>query len=298
LLNFGPQYFKNSDTWSAIFSSLAPSNNPPAFFTEDNKLAIGEGAFDWPPMGESQTNNGILTSNQLGSYLTQFEQKAVAWGAYISSAFPRFHDIYAQAGAQPSLGYLDDNNGLTFQSTLQRALTNSSQIVQIVTWNDYGEGTIVEPTTQYGFRDLGVIQNFRRLYLSPDYAGTTNDLTTATRLYNERRAYSSNAIASAELDRIFNDAIAGDLPDANLKLGGLESQSPVIYDMSFTNNQLAFSVGGYVSANGVTVQSTSDPTFTHWDIAGTLSAGSNAPSFTTNVTNSTGAVFYRISNQH
>ena len=38
LLNFGPQYFKSSENWAAIFSTLAPSNAP-AFFTEDNKLA-------------------------------------------------------------------------------------------------------------------------------------------------------------------------------------------------------------------------------------------------------------------
>jgi hypothetical protein len=297
LLNFGPQYFKSSDSWVAIFSGLAASNNPPAFFTENSKLAVGEGAFDWPPMYLSQTNSGVLTSNQLNNYLTQFEQGAALWGGYISSAFPRFHDIYQQAGTQPSLGYLDDDNGLTFQSTLQRAMTNASAIAQIVTWNDYGEGTIVEPTTQYGYRDLGVIQNLRRLYLSPSYAGTTNDLPTALRLYNARREYAGNAIASAEMDRVFSDAVAGDLPDANLKLGGLESQSPVIYNLIFTNNQLSFSVGGYVSGDGVAIQWTSDATLSHWQTAEILNAGTNAASFTTNVAGFTAPVFFRAANQ-
>jgi hypothetical protein len=296
LLNFGPQYFTSSDSWTAIFSALAASNNPPAFFTEDNKLAVGDGAFDWPPMGLSQTNNGILTTIQLNSYLTQFEQKAAIWSAFISSAFPRFHDIYAQAGVGPSYGYLDDNNGLTFQSTLQRAMTNSSTIVQIVTWNDYGEGTIVEPTVEYVCRDLGMLQNFRRLYLSAGYAGTTNDFSTALRLYNARREYAGNAIAYAELNRVFSNAVAEDLPDANLKLGGLESQSPVIYNVSLTGDQLAFSVGGYVSTNGVEVQSTTDSTLSHWRTVAILSPGSNAPSFTTNTVGFTAAVYFRIAN--
>ena len=39
-----------------------------------------------------------------------------------------------------SYGFLDDNNGLTFQTTLRRAMTNSSSIIQVATWNDYGEG--------------------------------------------------------------------------------------------------------------------------------------------------------------
>jgi glycosyl hydrolase family 99 len=297
LLNFGPQYFTASGDWVAIFSVLAPSNSPPAFFTEDNKLAIGRGAFDWPPMGMSQTNNGTLTTNQLNAYLTQFEQKAALWGAYISSAFPRFHDVYQQAGIRPSYGYLDDNHGLTFQSTLQRAMTNSSAIAQIVTWNDYGEGTVVEPTTDYGCRDLGVLQNFRRLYLSPGYAGTTNDFLLAIRVYNARRQYAGNAIAYAELDRIFTNAVTEDLSDASLKLSGLESQSPVIYNLSLANNQLAFSVGGYVSSNGVEVQSTSDAVLSHWQTAAFLSSGSNAPSFTTNIANFSGTVFFRAANR-
>jgi hypothetical protein len=297
LLNFGPQYFTASSDWVAIFSSLAPSNSPPAFFTEDNKLAIGQGAFDWPPMGMSQTNNGILTTNQLNSYLTQFEQKAAAWNAYISSAFPRFHDIYQQAGVQPSYGYLDDNNGLTFRSTLERAMTNSSTIAQIVTWNDYGEGTIVEPTSEYMYRDVGALQDLRRRYLSPGYAGTTNDFSTAIRLYNARHKYAGNAIAYAELDRVFSDAVAGDLLDANLKLGGLESQSPVIYNLSFADNQLAFFVGGYLSTNGAQVQSTSDATFSHWQTVADLRFGTNAPSFHTTVSNFTSTVFFRVAIQ-
>jgi hypothetical protein len=223
LLNFGPQYFKSSGDWASVFAVLAASNAP-AFFTEDNKLDAGAGAFDWPPMALSQTNGGILTANQLNVYLTQFEQKATAWPAYISSAFPRFHDIYAQAGAQPCLGDLDDNNGATFRSTLQRAMTNTSALVQLVTWNDYGEGTMIEPTAQHLGRDLGVLQNFRRLYLSPGYPGTTNDLLIADRLYHARRKYVGDAIANAEMNRIFSSAIAGNLSDANLKLSGLESK--------------------------------------------------------------------------
>src|SRR5260370_703619 len=49
LLNFGPQHFMASSNWEAIFSVLQATNRP-AFFTEDNRLAISTGAFNWPPM--------------------------------------------------------------------------------------------------------------------------------------------------------------------------------------------------------------------------------------------------------
>ncbi len=282
-LNFGPQYFGASSNWTTIFSVLAPSNAP-AFFTEDNRLSpAGAGAFDWPPMGLS--SGGVLGSNQLNFYLIAFEVKArtaPAWPAYISSAFPRFHDIYAQAGVSPSYGYLDDDNGGTFQNTLRRALTNTSALVQVVTWNDYGEGTVVEPTTQYQLRDLGVLQDFRRAYQDANYAGTTNDLSLAFRLYHARAQAAGNTALAAELDRIFARAVGGRLADAALRLSGVESRSPVIYDLSVTNGQLQFWVGGFLAPNGVKIQTTTDASLTNWQTSQTLASGGSgsAPFFT------------------
>ena len=92
--------------------------------------------------------------------------------------------------------------------------------------NDYGEGTIVEPTREYGYRDLGIIQDFRRQYLDPAFHGHTNDLTLATRQYNLRRQYSRDAAVSAVLDSVFTNIVTGELADANLKLTALETNSP------------------------------------------------------------------------
>jgi hypothetical protein len=58
-------------------------------------------------------------------------------------------------------------------------MTNASAFVQIVTWNDYGEDIIVEPTREYGFRDLGIIQDYRRKYLDPRFAYRAIDLLAA-----------------------------------------------------------------------------------------------------------------------
>src|SRR5664279_2747987 len=122
LLNFGPQYFHNSSDWISIFSVL-DSTNQPAFFTEDNRLSpAGKGAFDWPPMSQSSGNPLTLSGNQLQNYLVNFETTAKnqAWPSFVSSAFPRFHDIYAQVGGT-ALGILDDASGNTLASTLRRA---------------------------------------------------------------------------------------------------------------------------------------------------------------------------------
>jgi glycosyl hydrolase family 71 len=225
LLNFGPQYFKTNSQWEEIFSALPAT---PSFFTEDNRLPIGIGAFNWPPMWLSQApgTGGVLSSVALENYLTTFQQSGKAWPAYISSAFPRFHDIYQKAGIRDYWGYLGDKNGDILRDTLSRALTNSSAMAQIVTWNDYGEGTVVEPTAEYGFRDLGIIQDLRRQYLDAGFAYHTNDLALPARLYKLRHESASNAVSSAELDRVFTNIISGNLAAAGDQLKKLESKLP------------------------------------------------------------------------
>jgi hypothetical protein len=201
------------------------ATNQPAFFTEDTQLAVGAGAFDWPPMFLSGGGTNTLTATQLQDYLAGFEQKAGRWRNFVSSAFPRFHDIYDQAGAGPSYGRLDDANGMTLINTLSRAMTNRSTIIQIATWNDFGEGTIVEPTREYGYRDLGIIQDLRRRYLDAGFSYHTNDLAIALRFYNLRKQYGNNPAISAELDRTFADIISGKMSAADLRLAGIESKA-------------------------------------------------------------------------
>ena len=72
----------------------------------------------------------------------------------IAAVFPKFHDIYREAGLHDSYGYLDDQNGQTFEQTLNRAWHGKARIIQIATWNDFGEGTIIEPTQEFGYRYL------------------------------------------------------------------------------------------------------------------------------------------------
>jgi hypothetical protein len=222
LLNFGPQHFMMSSNWMEIFSVLATTNMP-AFFTEDNPLMIGAGAFNWPPMWMSQVpgTGGVLSGAALKNYLADFDQKSKTWPAFISSAFPRFHDIYQRAGVRNYWGYLGDRHGSTLRETLGNGLTNSSAIVQIVTWNDFGEGSMVEPTREYGYRDLGILQDFRRQYLEPDFPRNTNDLSMALRFYNLRKQYLTNTVICVELDGIFTNIVAGKIKAATLQLDKL-----------------------------------------------------------------------------
>jgi len=225
LENFGPQYFLASSNWDEIFSVLEPSNRP-AFFTEDNRLSAGLGAFDWPPMWLSQQpgTGGVLSEASLKNYLCNFENKSAEWPAFISSAFPRFHDIYQRAGTRDYWGYLGDRNGETLRETLSRALTNDSAVVQIVTWNDFGEGTTIEPTKEYGFRDLYLIQTLCRQKSNLVPEPSTNDLSAAFRFYRLRRDSATNAEVSAALNELFQKIVSGQKKEAFSQMAELESR--------------------------------------------------------------------------
>lgn len=291
LLNFGPQYFKANGQWQTIFSVLDATNQP-AFFTLDNRIPAGVGAFNWPPMWLSQSSGGSLTAAALENYLAAFQQNGRSWPAFISSAFPRFHDIYAEAGVGSSYGRLNDNDGDTLRSTLGRALTNSSAFVQVVTWNDFGEGTVVEPTKQFGYRDLGIIQEFRRQYLEPGFTLQTNDLALAARVYNLRRQDAANPNISAELDRVFTHIVSGNLIAARLQLSGLEFKQPAIYNLSCTGGLLQFSVGGYVPASGAEVETTSDLDPPAWTMVTFFPASTNLVRFSVPVSGP--GAFFRV----
>jgi len=127
--NFGPQFFKTNSDWVTI--SLRPGRNESTRFLYRGppsgrwpwRVQLAADVDEWRRHQHSDTHPiTILTCNN-------FEQKAASWPAYISSAFPRFHDMYADAGAGASYGYLDDANGATFTNTLRCALTNNSAFV-------------------------------------------------------------------------------------------------------------------------------------------------------------------------
>jgi hypothetical protein len=82
---------------------------------------------------------------------------------------------------------------------------------------------MVEPTQEYGYRDLGIIQDSRRQYLDPDFHYNTNELAMAFRFYKLRRQSSTNAVIAAELNGIFTNLISGRIDTANSQLNHLEN---------------------------------------------------------------------------
>ncbi len=130
----------------------------------------------------------------------------------IACAYPRFHDWYEEGG-RPGHAEIPDRMGAEYARTLDLALRSGADAVQAATWNDWQEGTQIEPSIELGFRDLIITQQARRR-IDPDFAFTAADLELPLALYRLRRK-------SGLLHREIGDAILeGRIEDARKALLG------------------------------------------------------------------------------
>ena len=169
------------------------------------------GGFDWP------TPSRGLQANR------DFALRASQWPLSIPVAFPRFDDIYEQAHVHPSYGRIPDDDGATFSRTLEDALTSAAPIVQIATWNDWGEGTVIEPSVEFGTRDLEVVQRLRKRHLDPSFSFTKQDLDLPARLLEARRR-ASDSNTRDELATLVIDLASGHSADVAAKLDTLDKK--------------------------------------------------------------------------
>ena len=207
LLTFGPQYFKRGEDWQALFDGLPAQ---PLLVTLDRHAVSGQaGSYPWPPMWAAP--GAELPVNRLAGYLDGFYQQAAGYAYRVGGAFPGFHDIYAQAGVSDSHGSLDAQDGKTLRYTLQAALNQPLDMIQLITWNDYGEGTMIEPTLENGLRDLETVQEARRATDS-GFVYAADDLRLPHAWYSLRVQNAGDAQITAQLDDAYAAAVAGDLP--------------------------------------------------------------------------------------
>ena len=168
VLSFGHDGL-TTEEWSQCIEQLS---FPVAYFSQSQRRPGAIGGFDWP-----------VPADPVGT-MRRFQQAMHEWPAAIPVAYPRFVDIYAEAGVSDSYGRLADDQGRSFRQMLRQALASRASIIQLATWNDWGEGTMIEPSQEFGLRDLEAVQTL----IAADSGFTAADLELPYRLYEARRA--------------------------------------------------------------------------------------------------------------
>ena len=215
LLTFGPQYFNSAPDWETMFAAVDPS---PVLITLDEHLVSNAlGSYPWVPGFGITINQAVVEG-----HLSQFYRKARRYDYLIGGAFPGFHDIYAEAGVRSSYGFLDAENGTILRFTLQMALEQNPEVIQLITWNDYGEGTMIEPTEEYGYAYLEIVQETRR-QTDPEFAFSADDLRLPLEIFTRRKSLADNTEAQQQLDAAFAAIIAGDVAAAREQVQKLAS---------------------------------------------------------------------------
>lgn len=76
--------------------------------------------------------------------------------------------------------------GGVYKTTWKECLQNNVKLIQIITWNDFAEGTTIEPTLDYEYRYLEMTADFTAILRGkkPDYAA----LRIPKKIYDLRRA--------------------------------------------------------------------------------------------------------------
>jgi hypothetical protein len=151
--------------------------------------------------------------------LDSYYGRSVNWALRVGGAFPGFHDIYEQAGVGSSYGYLDARDGETLRETLGRAVEAGVDIVQLITWNDFGEGTILEPTEETGYRYLQILQE--QIGDVKPLPFSAADLELPKEIYDLRRQTLPGSERDLRLDEVVSRLVAGDPTGARAEIAAL-----------------------------------------------------------------------------
>ena len=110
-----------------------------------------------------------------------------------------------------------------------------------------------------------------------------------------RKQYgTTNAVLSAELDRVFTNIVFSNLTAAALQLTGMESNVPVIYNASATSGQLQFSIGGFIFGAKMNVQASRSLVAGGWQTVATLPVGTNLMLYSASIPTNGTAMFFKL----
>nr|WP_321453858.1 glycoside hydrolase family 71/99-like protein [uncultured Carboxylicivirga sp.] len=186
LMVFGPITLESPESWTNVFSVLSQK---PTFLTLWNESSdAGEnadGEYAWVYQDNEHLND---------FYQNRSQSLSIAMGA----AYPGFVDFYNEGGWGNEIGWtIDHQDGAVLDETLQLAASTNVDYLQLVTWNDFGEGTMFEPTNEFGYTFIDKLKSFAGV------SGQTSVFENIHQLYEYRKQYKSNSFIQTQLDQAF-----------------------------------------------------------------------------------------------
>jgi hypothetical protein len=211
LLNFGPITFKTPAEWTEILTEAGEDVTfLPLWYNKHLAGTNADGEFAWI----HEDANDHLTYHQKNFDSLRAPTLNVAGGV----AYPGFNDFYQEGGTSTVIGFeIPHNGGQTLADALALAGQYSANLdfVQLATFNDFGEGTMFEPTVEFGFNFLAQVQQFTGVPFGED------ELELVYKLYRLRKENPGNTAVQAQLGQASANLAALDIGAARAILDSI-----------------------------------------------------------------------------
>lgn len=204
LMNYGPSYFKLASEWQDLYAGIT-ADAPLASLGNVNSFSAT--TFPWIEWPHWQ--------DYLPRYYAWVNWKG--FNSSIGSTYHSYNDYFAEGGWGNSSYELDDQDGQRFSNYLAYNAQFNPDIIQLLSWNGFVEGTMLEPTLEQGYKYLTELQSFTNS--SFDQA----DLELVTEIYLIRKALDINSLANQTATTIVADIHAGKSLDASSLKGLLNT---------------------------------------------------------------------------
>ncbi len=212
---FGPITFQTPANWTEILSSAGEDIEFLTLWNESGDAgANADGEFAW--VYQDDVNHITHLDNF-------YKNRAPSLKTVAGSVYPGFEDFYKEGGVSEGYFTIPPYFGSILDATFNKIEQYKSDLdmVQLVTFNDFGEGTMFEPTVETGFDYLKRLQKFTGV----TYGET--ELKLVHRLYLLRKAYPNDPEIQHQLNQALVHLRNLEIDDAALILNAIPLETSV-----------------------------------------------------------------------
>lgn len=189
LFIFGPDYINDSLDWVDIMAKLKTNPTFMSLWKDRNNLGkYAGGEFSWIDKNHLNTLEGYYNYTKENNIQT------------VGGIYPCFNDYYTEGGWRNDTNadwQIAPNGTQTLEATLNLSNQYPVDFIQIITWNDFGEGTMIEPTLEFGYTFLEKVQEYTQV------SYTKKDLELPYKLYQLRKKHKNDLKLQKILDRVY-----------------------------------------------------------------------------------------------
>jgi glycoprotein endo-alpha-1,2-mannosidase len=194
-----PDKWFNSAEWQGIAKDF---NDVRLIFDADAYRQFGSavgGKYFWVGGFDPKTNNSSLDFEKNGyNYFFGVKNSDVKNEIVFGGVTPGFDDSPVW-GWGTTARKAPRYDGKRFDMTWQMSIDNKVDVVQVITWNDWNEGTQIEPCDKYGYEYLELNKKYSAMYKGIKDDMPNDVLRIPLKLYKARKAGKTEKVVLDEL---------------------------------------------------------------------------------------------------